>query len=198
MALPTIPTGPTSIILTSAVGFAQIEFDALLTEEHAYHADITNNPIAQAADKADHIQPQPFQMNVRALATATPVDPDPLNPTDLRPDLTTWRAMVALWRAGGLVHVRTAMGTFRDMAIQDLGMTRDDKTGLSVRPKMSLVQVSYATSKTIRVPVVIVAKKVKAGAPTEVDRGKQASAAVVDQSVLSSLVARFLSPPGVP
>jgi hypothetical protein len=65
-----------SVIITYDIFgvFAALEFDAVIAEEHTMGADVSEHPVEEGADIADHIRPRLATLNLSGVITNTPLN----------------------------------------------------------------------------------------------------------------------------
>lgn len=55
----------------------EIQFDAVLTEEHAAPTTVTQHPVEKGATISDHVRPEQERVTIQALVTNTPIKGPP-------------------------------------------------------------------------------------------------------------------------
>jgi len=147
-----------------------IQFDCVPDETHMSEAEITDHPVEATvgaqAQISDHIRVLPDSVEFNGVVTDTPLvylaslAPSPVWPMAEVPGApTTNRADAAyeklreLMSKGVLLDVATSLRTYEDMAIRSLTVSRNASTGNVMDCRISLRQVTTATSLAIDAPV---------------------------------------------
>lgn len=156
----------------------QLFVDAIVTEGYADKATITDFPREQGPDVSDNIRPEPRRLKLELIVSNTPFEG--VSPLAVQgwPQLAE-NAYIQLnrWKnAGALLSLVTTMGPQVQMAIEDINLTQNAKTGGPVghlggaRISLSLKQIIIVQNKLV--PVLVTRDKRQA--PT-VKTGVQAT-----------------------
>lgn len=102
-----------------------LDVDAILTENDTHSATITEHPVEQGANFADHIRTDAEKLHLDLLFTTTPLTaPDVLvAPESAHDILVRWQA------AGALLSFTCTLGFRQQMAIESVSTVRDAKNG---------------------------------------------------------------------
>ena len=155
-----------------------VEFDASLSESHTMSATVTEHPVEEGADIADHFRRQPDGITISGIVSDTPLvylaslqAPSPivddLTRAPDRADLA-YAEVQRVMNDGDLVDVVTSLRTYENMALTSFSVVRDTANGNVLNATMSLRQVIVAESETVSAPE----PKTPANAPA-VDGGTQ-------------------------
>lgn len=198
----------TLVFKMTRAAIGSVELDASVSEVHTADAEITEHPVEAGANISDHIRQKPDTLTMEGLVSNTPLPAPSSDLTfrrtagsvqfDSRSELeparagTAYRDLLSIKESGTLVTVVTALRVYERMAIKNLSVPRDVKTGQAVRFTAQLVQVLTVESKTVTVDLVSAKKKVSLGkkaAPTT-------PAPIRAKSVLLGIVNRGLEAVG--
>lgn len=77
-----------TIIYSSATGrLSAVEFDCTGTEDHTQAAEVTEHPVEEGVDIADHVRPRLMQLSLTGTITNTPVNSSTTDTTYLETDV---------------------------------------------------------------------------------------------------------------
>ncbi len=159
-----------------------VEFDVSEQEVHRSTAKVTDHPVEEGSNIADHIVLESDTLDLIARVTNTPIVSESIASglTPRRAELA-YEALRALKDARAVVGVRTTLRTYRSMAIVSLSVTRNSGTGEALSIALSLREIRTATSATVQAP-----QPRDARGSSKVSKGKQptedASAATTERS----------------
>lgn len=163
-----------------------LDLDCSLSERHAGDVEVTDHPVEQGANIADHARAKPEVITIEGMVTNSPLIDGSLIDTAA----AVTRAGAALDKlrklkdTGTLVTVFTSIRQYENMVITSLEVPRDVKTGNVLRFTATLKQVRVVQNKTVAIKTNLSAAKSKQNLgkkqPTKADDS-------TSQSVLKAL-----------
>lgn len=149
--------------------------DVVLNESHKMASDVTEHPVEGGGTMSDNIRPKPLQISVDGIVTNHPLPSNLVNqqqvakPLISQPDAISggttpgvvkflrsdqaYEYLRRLWTDSATVTVRTSLGVFENMAIEDISTTRDSNTGDALHFTASFKQITILTNeRTFRKP----------------------------------------------
>lgn len=150
-----------------------IELDAAISESHVGEVDVTEHPIEQGADIADHARPKPDTLNIEGLVSNTPINSSQTQRAAQSQGLASeeviqgqpgmaesaYNKLLFLKANGKLITVVTGLRTYTNMVLKSLSVPVDAKTGDALKFTAQLKQVNIVQNKTVDLPVVLPAAK---------------------------------------
>lgn len=139
-----------------------IEFDAVVNEEHEWTADATSNPVEDGAPVSDHIIEQADRIKIRAVISDTPLRTSTSADAAMAEgDITqpAFDLIRRLMKARELVTVYTRFLTYENMAVTDVSIPRSSRSDGALEMDISLVHIRTVATETVDVPPGISAKK---------------------------------------
>lgn len=127
-----------------------IQFDAIISRETTYEADVPDYPIEDGFYSSDSVLKRPVALNVTAFISNTPVTWKRLASSDRL--AKTIKALEDLYFAGNLVTFTTPKRTYSSMAITSINIPETNEMANAVEVKFTLKQVRVAKSKTTTIP----------------------------------------------
>lgn len=154
---------------TGKTQIGSIRFDATLQETHQDSSDITEHPVEEGFNVSDHIRQKPPTLTLTGIISNTPLSSEQAQrvvsagggvtvttkASAARPEGATGYAQKAYSElrslaVGQLVRVVTATRTYENMAIADITVPRDPRTGDALFFQIQLRQVRIVQNKTTR------------------------------------------------
>jgi hypothetical protein len=138
-----------------------VEMDASVEEIHTHANQITQFPVEEGVDIADHVRRQPDRISIRGIVTEDPIT--------LGGGFGTGRSteayyqVLALLNEAELIEVVTSLREYENMVIETMDVPRTNKSGNAVEMALTLQEL-------LTVDV--------AAAAATVDKGTQAGTAV--------------------
>ncbi len=146
--------------------------DAVLGGGHTFAAEVTQHPVEEGADIADHTRPQPTEISLECVVSNTPlgasetrtVEQNRVQFTSTAPEFdpkrTTdaYRALIDFRDTGTLLTVVTPLDTFEDLVITSVAIPVQSPDGL--RFTVALRKIRIVKNKLTRV---VVARDTRAG-----------------------------------
>lgn len=151
MAIVVLPAN-----LGVGISIGGVILDTTESEEYRKGYTVTENPVEGDEPVSDHVQPQPDEVTLSGIISATPISDD---------DIYVGRAEDILAQLKALAATREpfdffgGVQSYTSMVIQSIGITQDNDTGLSTRYSLSLKQVRRARFREVDVPPSILAPK---------------------------------------
>lgn len=154
---------------TGKTQIGSIRFDATLQETHQDSSDITEHPVEGGFNVSDHIRQKPPTLTLTGIISNTPLSSEQAQrvvsagggvtvttkASAAQPEGATGYAQKAYSElrslaVGQLVRVVTATRTYENMAIADITVPRDPRTGDALFFQIQLRQVRIVQNKTTR------------------------------------------------
>ncbi len=163
-------------------GFA---IDIATTEEHQLDSEVTEYPVEEGSDIADHVRARPIMVSLDCIVSNTPIGPiadtrraegsvsdsellAPSSPAD-----DAYAKLVAIREAREPITITTSLKTYENMLLESLSIPRSARTGDALEFRASFKQLLLVTNRrtTIRTKIPRAKKKVNRGhKPTEAVR----------------------------
>jgi len=152
--------------LRAQVGIVQ--FDCSVDEKHNDECEVTDHPVEMGSDMSDHIRKRPSSIELHGLVTNTPIvflassqaesplQDSLLPPNPLSSGTRVGDAYIELMRLmddGETVDVVTSLREYKNMAITNMGVTRDKSTGNVLDATLVLREIAIASTLAIDLPV---------------------------------------------
>lgn len=150
------------------------EVDAVVAEDVALDSEVTEYPVEEGANYADHVRPLPDSVVLDCVVSDTPFGPLAIRRAAsglvvLRPSDDVYTRLKAIRDEKRLVAVQTGLDTYTNMALRGLSIPRSARDGKSIRFQAQFVKVVSATSE--RDTILVTMPRAKKG----VDLGNKAS-----------------------
>jgi hypothetical protein len=181
---------------------ALVEFDASVSEAHNDEVEVTEHPVEDGSDVADHIRKLPNVITIEGLITNTPIiflasiqaeSPviGDLKPTHDRVE-TGYAKLREFQDAGILVDVITSLRQYTDMVLLTVGVQRDTLNGNVLNCIMTLRKLKKAKALTVDLPTPEdVANNAAQNAGQQSSSPASAGQAAKSQSILASIFSLF-------
>ena len=137
---------------TRPVSVGGIEFDALITEEKSFEAEVPEYSVEDGFSVSDTIIRSPLALSMTLFVTDTPVTwknrfkdvQDRVN--------TVCKQLEELYFKGEPVTVITSDDTYKDMAIANITLTKDESGRYSREIPISFKQIIVTKARTTTIP----------------------------------------------
>ena len=148
--------------------FGNIEFDAVLDEEHNWTADATSNPVEDGAPISDHIIEQPDKLRMKCFVTDTPLTASQnLGETtgDYNQSTAGTRTqpvfdlLYTVIKGRVPVTIYTRHSVYGDMALVNVSIPRASGTGEALEFDLEFLSIRRVATETVDVPAGISANK---------------------------------------
>jgi len=158
---------------------AGVTVDATLNERHLHEASVTDHPIEDGSNVADHVIQRPDRLTIGGILTDTPVDY-----TDLATavfaggasrSLGAYAALRRAKEAGLQVSVVTALRSYDKMVIERLSVPKAAGGEGGIRFSVELKTVNVVESEVVSIPESIVDEDHADQGQSERDLGRQAT-----------------------
>ncbi|MCP4570674.1 MAG: hypothetical protein GY841_24075 [FCB group bacterium] len=141
-----------------------VQFDAMVSENHTMSAEVTEHPVEEGSDIADHIRLGPREIEIVGVISNTPVvllsSVKAESPIEGDTERVVDRVNAAHKRIKRtmdektLVQVITSLETYpANMAITNYGVTRDADTGNILQANLVLRQVQISYNEEVDVAI---------------------------------------------
>ena len=128
-----------------------IKFDAIISRETSYEADVPEYPVESGYYTSDTVLKKPITLNVTAFISDNPVTwKKQLNETNRL--AKTLKKLEDLYFKGALVTFTTSKKTYSSMAITSLTVPETNEMANAVEVKFTLKQIRIVKSKTVTIP----------------------------------------------
>lgn len=138
-----------------------LTFDAAIQENHSGESDVTEYPVEEGADNADHVRPKPLSFRMEAMVSDFPIivgfpnsQPEGSN-TGASSGSRVQDAYGFLEKARlkpSLVTVFTKFRTYDDMVIQSISVSRSSREGRSAVFDLSFRQIKFGQVELTKAP----------------------------------------------
>ncbi len=138
------------------------EVDVFTSEEHSHPAEVTEFPVEDGADVSDNIRSRPVTVTVEGYVSDTPIGRmAELRDSGSVPGNECYQRLLDVRESGEPVTLITSLGTFTNMALEDLSVPRssDDGAGLRFSARFKQIKLAKNERSTIRVEVPRAQKK---------------------------------------
>ena len=135
---------------TQPVSVNGVEFDALLTSEEGYEANIPEYPTEKGFSVSDNIALKPDTLNMTLFVTDTPVTW--LNRHGTGNADAVVNQIKDVYFARQLVEVVTSSAVYTDMGITKLSISKSKEIGYAKEVSLSLKKVIVTESATVSIP----------------------------------------------
>ncbi len=144
--------------------------DCLLSDSHAYEADVTEFPVESGSTISDNIRNKPLVVTMDCLVTNTPLGlldftaPRPLNSPPRsntrgdKPAINAYALMLKIRADRQPVTIRTSLSTYKDMALKSLTIPRESGRGDDLRFTAVFTQIELVTNKREKRVAIVGAK----------------------------------------
>lgn len=130
--------------------------DAAPTEEHEFPNEVTEHPVEEGANVADHVIILPDVVTIEGVVSDTPIAPTSLQRTpNALPSDQALVLLKGLRDSRRLTTIQTSLRVFQDVVLENLNVPRDARTGEALRFTATFRQVRLVTNQrtTIRTAV---------------------------------------------
>lgn len=161
--------------------FLAVELDVSTSEVQTLTATVTDHPVEEGSNIADHIRDDPDELQIDGVITNTPLEyMASLRNSGSRAE-NGWLDLIDIKESHAPVTVMTPERTHENMVITSLSRTRTASIGDAVQVSLKLKSIRKVSALTADAPVRKI-RKPKTSSPKVMAQAAQA------QSVLSSLL----------
>jgi hypothetical protein len=128
---------------------ALLKLDAVEKEGHHSSVEATDSPVEEGVNITDHLRPKPDEVTIEGWVTNTPLPP-PGSQALFSPGLAenAYADLLDLHDNPRLITVITSLRTYDDVALIDLQVPRDAKTGEAVHFTAQFKQIRIVRNET--------------------------------------------------
>lgn len=144
---------------------AAVSFDAVISKEHQFSSQVTENPVEGGTTISDHVILAPRQLTLDAMVSDHPIDPEVLAalpepvvgldgfPVTAKPTRSQKAAefLEALWRDKVLLKVVTKFRTYQNLVIESMSWREENDVGEALQVTLQLREIRVATAVTVQV-----------------------------------------------
>ena len=121
---------PDSTWIIQSSGGIGINLDAALSTNEDVSATVTDHPVEDGVNVADHIRDEPDKFSIEGIVTNTPVELAPLLLTESSTRAEdAWQNLLKLMKMHSLVSVVTPNASYEDYAIESISRPRTAQIG---------------------------------------------------------------------
>lgn len=127
--------------------------DVTLTENHVWENEVTQYPVESGSTMSDQIRPKQCKVTLEGLVSNTPL-------TEMRAKRKefsaaaaqyAYGALLAIWNRREPVTIRSSLGTFKNMALENLSFPRSSTDGEALKFSAAFVQIVTVINARTRV-----------------------------------------------
>jgi hypothetical protein len=149
---------------------AALELDALISATHAGEVEVTDHPVEDGSNPADHKREKPETLTIEGIVSNIPLTQSARDDYDAGTNRaqSAYDQLRAIKAGADLIDVVTPRRSYSNMVLTSLSVPEDAKLGDALSFTASFKQVRVVTSQTVQVPTRLPAakKKVKGGKKT--------------------------------
>jgi len=146
--------------------FGNIEFDAVIDEEHSWSAQATSNPVEDGAPVSDHVIEQADKLRLKCFVSDTPLTTSQnltagdynQSPAGTRTQ-PVFELLYTIIKKRVPVTVYTKHATYPEMVLTDVSIPRAAGTGEALEFNLDFQEIRRVKTETVDVPAGISAKK---------------------------------------
>lgn len=164
---------------------AVVAFDAVVSKEHQFSSQVTDNPVEDGTTVTDHVILAPRQLTLEAMVSDHPIDPEVLakmpTPTEgpdglpvaVKPTRSQKAAefLEGLWRDKVLLKVVTKFRTYANLVIESMTWREENDVGEALQVTLQLREIRIASSAVTQTAQLLPTKSDLAAG--KVERGKK-------------------------
>lgn len=147
--------------------FGNVEFDAVIDEEHSWTAEATTNPVEDGAPVSDHIIEQPDKVRMKCFVSDTPLTASQNLGTSGDYNQSTagtrtqpvFDLLYTIIKARVPVTIYTKHSVYSDMALVNVTVPRASGTGEALEFELEFLSIRRVATETVDVPAGISASK---------------------------------------
>lgn len=140
--------------------------DLAVSEEHAFDADVTDDPVEVGSDVTQNMRLKPAVVTLEGVVSDTPLGDVSTDATRLgstQPSDDAFAILKAIQEAREPVSITTALRNYESMELQSLSVPKSAATGKALRFKAVFKAVRFVTNKRTSVKTPRSRVKVKRG-----------------------------------
>jgi hypothetical protein len=117
-------------------------FDATMSEQHRYVADVTTHPVENGTDITDHIQIRPFELTLTGIVTNTPIQPQEFDFDQANRIQNLYDELTLLFEERSFLTVVTGLQRYQNMILKSIDVPRQGPGRQSIIPSLSFIQIN--------------------------------------------------------
>ena len=127
--------------------------DCTVKEVHKADVEVTDHPVEQGVNVADHARPKPAEVTIEGIITNTPMDPDsgPYLKDQPGPAELAYLFLRSLHDSPDLVNITTGVTYYDQMMLTAFNVTRDKNTGEALAFEAGFKEIRTVTNATTTV-----------------------------------------------
>lgn len=162
------------------ISFFVWTFDATVTEQHSYMADVTQHPVESGLDITDHVQIKPFELTLTGVVTNTPIQPEEAG-IDLPNRIQVlYDELRLLFEERSFLTVVTGLERYENMILMSIEVPRQGPGRQAIIPSLKFIQIN--TVDTAFVSVASIPPRAKKKTKLDKQAKEQADAATSDKA----------------
>lgn len=139
--------------ISSVKALATVTFDVSESESHKSSAKVTDHPVEEGANIADHVVVGADTLSLTAWVSNTPIVNDVEAPfVDAQRAEAAHKELRRMKDAASTCRVVTTLRVYKSMVITSVNVTRDASTGHALAVSVDLQQIRTATSEEVEAP----------------------------------------------
>lgn len=123
-----------------------LTIEATLSEQHNMSATVSKFPVEGGSIVSDHIVNDPEKVTLEGFISNTPMGNDPNNYAQDAFDL-----LKKMWEARELLDIVTQYKVYTDMAITDISVPLNNKTGQAIQFTVDLIKIKKVNATAVTV-----------------------------------------------
>jgi len=123
-----------------------LTIEATLSEQHNMTATVSKFPVEGGAIVSDHIVNDPEKITLEGFASNTPIGTEPGDYAQ-----ETFNQLKKMWEARELLDIVTQYKVYNDMAITDISVPLNAKTGQAIQFTIDLIKIKKVNATTVTV-----------------------------------------------
>jgi hypothetical protein len=166
-------SGETAILrgpsFTDASGQVVLTLDASYSQQHEFAAEVTEHPVEQGIDVADHVRRLPITLRIDGVVSAYRLADKAADPYR---EIAAWALLEGM--IGEVFEVATTLRVYPSMVLLRASTVREAGQGGDLLPSLELREIRTVQQVNVTLPPEIIRKTPqKATAPKKQDLGKQ-------------------------
>lgn len=134
---------------------ADIVADVTTSESHITEVEVTDNPVENGSNIADHVHFKPVSLKIEGLITDTPITStiatiiDAITSYNDNRSRKIYDKLVDIQKAGEPITVVTGFKQYENMILKSLSVSRSSDTGAAIQYSAEFIEIRIANSETI-------------------------------------------------
>lgn len=123
-----------------------LTIEATLSEQHSMTATVSKFPVEGGSIVSDHIVNDPEKVTLEGFISNTPLGSDPDNFAQ-----DAFDQLKKMWEARELLDIVTQFKVYTDMAITDISVPLNNKTGQAIQFTVDLIKIKKVNATAVTV-----------------------------------------------